>query len=753
MIYGFMNMLYKVQDNILPDCTIIVFDAPGKTFRHKLQNDYKANRPPIPDDLRLQLPLLQELLRLCGFNVVMLDGVEADDVTASLAKLVHDEGHEAVILSSDKDLLQVLGDGIRMMRPVKNGISGAEVYDAKSFMKEYGFNPASMPDYLAITGDKADNIMGIAGIGTKGAMKLLAQYPTLEAIYASLDTFTKSMREKLQAADRDKVIWRRDSLTMLKDNLFEGKSDFLNECLNARADFKGAEEMALHLELKRVLKRLGSKQAPFPREFSPNGNAMPECVRITIDYKGEYRSRPEKFTGVETVWDIKTAYYLLHPDIAALKFAGIISNFEHSEDPLKAKNDLALSLEAEIGGYEGLLDVMNDIDVPLIPVLCKMEDHGVRINTGTFELLQEELETRISEIERHIITITGVRININSPVQVSWLLFDKLGFTPEGKTRNKASYSTEAAVLERLSKSTDGQVPALILEYRELSKMLNSFVIPLQRSADINGIIHTTFDPAMTGTGRLSSRDPNLQNIPAFGRWAEKIKSGLIPVNPENVFVSADYSQVELRVLAYMSGEEKLIESFENGRDIHTETASWVFGTAPEFVMPEMRRAAKVINFGLLYGMGSFGLAERLGVGRSEARDIMTRYFDALPGIKPYLERLIHDAKERGYTMTLAGRIRPVKEIPAKSQGLSRALVNTPIQGTAADISRRAMIDFSNSGNAELFLQVHDSLVCECPAKDAEEVSQNLRNIMIKSGGEISHLEVEVKTGKTLADV
>ena len=224
-------------------------------------------------------------------------------------------------------------------------------------------------------------------------------------------------------------------------------------------------------------------------------------------------------------------------------------------------------------------------------------------------------------------------------------------------------------------------------------------------------------------------------------------------MNPENVFVSADYSQIELRILAYMSGEERLIEAFADGRDIHTETASWVFGVIPEFVTPEMRRAAKVINFGLLYGMSTFGLSERLGVGRAEAKDVMTRYFDALPGIQSFLDSLVDYAKKRGYSRTLAGRIRPIKGINANGQALDRALINSPIQGTAADTARRAMINFSKSGCAELFLQVHDSLVCECPAKDSEEVSQNLRKIMINSGGKIPHLEAEAKTGRSLADV
>ena len=753
-IVGFMNMLYRVQDELLPDFTVAVFDAKGKTFRHKIYAEYKEGRPPLSDDLRIQLPILQELLSLCGIRVVTREGVEADDTAASIAKLARNEGYEVVILSSDKDLFQIIGDGVRIMRPVKGGVSGAEIYDEKSFVKEYGFHPASMPDYLAIMGDSSDNIKGVQGIGDKGAKKLLSQFPTIEVIYSSLKALPKSQRDKLSAAGEESVIWTRDNLTLLRDDIFDGDSDFINDCVNCRLDFDGAEKLALRLGLSRVLKRIGSTKTPLPREFFPKGESVtPQCEIMTFDYKTELRDSPEKFTHSPKIWDLKTAYYLLHPDEAARNFPALVEAAKNSGNPSESLRIAAGNIEAEIESYDGLFTVMNDIDLPIIPVLNRMEDHGIRIDKEIFSSVQAELSQRIAEIEQRLANITGVRININSSAQVSWLLFEKLKFEPSGKTKGKTSYSTEAGVLEKLAKSPNSEPPSLILEHRELSKMLTSFVIPFQKFADKDGIIHTTFDPAMTGTGRLSSRDPNIQNIPAFGEWAAKIKSGMIPVNPENVFVSADYSQVELRVLAYMSKEERLIDAFTHGRDIHSETASWVFGVMPELVTPEMRRAAKMINFGLLYGMSSFGLAERLNISRKEADGIMTRYFDALPNIQSFIDSLINDAKERGYSRTLAGRIRPVKEIPAKNAALDRALINMPIQGTAADIARKAVTAFDASGTAELFLQVHDSLVCECPANHADEVAETLREIMVNAGGEVSLLSAESKTGKNLANV
>ena len=753
-IVGFMNMLYRVQDELQPCCTVAAFDAKGKTFRHEIYSDYKSTRKPLADDLKIQIPILEELLSLCGIKVISPEGVEADDTAASIAKIARLVGYEVVVLSSDKDLFQILGDGVRIMRPVKHGVTGAEIYTAESFMKEYGFHPASMPDYLAITGDTSDNIKGVSGVGEKGAMKILAKYPTIEAVYAELDSLPKSQREKFSQAGKESVIWTRDNLTILRDNIFDDDPNFLNDCLNCKIDFDGAERLALRLGLSRVLKRIGSNKTPLPREFYQHTKSVtPECEIITYDYKSELRDSPARFERSPSVWDLKTAYYLLHPDEANRKLPAIIEIVRKSDNPSESLKTLAGNIEAEIESYDGLREVMTEIDIPILPVLNRMEDHGIRIDPEIFASVQNELTGRISEIEYRLSDVTGTRINLNSSAQVSWLLFDKLKFTPSGMTKGKTSYSTEAGVLEKLAKLPNGETPALILEHRELSKMLTGFVIPFQRAADNDGIIHTTFEAAMTGTGRLSSRDPNMQNIPAFGEWAVKIKSGMIPVNPENVFVSADYSQVELRVLAYMSKEERLIDAFTQDRDIHSETASWVFGVMPELVTPEMRRAAKMINFGLLYGMGTFGLSERLGVSRQEAKDIMTRYFSALPNIQEFIDGLINDAKERGYSRTLSGRIRPVKEIPAKSSGLDRALINMPIQGTAADIARKAVTAFDSSGAAELFLQVHDSLVCECPASKADEVSEILRKVMVDSGGEISILKAESKTGKSLANV
>ncbi|MBQ3585868.1 MAG: hypothetical protein II964_04040, partial [Synergistaceae bacterium] len=448
-IVGFMNMLYRVQDELQPYCTVAAFDAKGKTFRHEIYSDYKSTRKPLADDLKIQIPILEELLSLCGIKVISREGVEADDTAASIAKIARLVGYEVVVLSSDKDLFQILGDGVRIMRPVKHGVTGAEIYTAESFMKEYGFHPASMPDYLAITGDTSDNVKGVSGVGEKGAMKILAKYPTIEAVYAELDSLPKSQREKFSQAGKESVIWTRDNLTILRDNIFDDDPNFLNDCLNCKIDFDGAERLALRLGLSRVLKRIGSNKTPLPREFYQHTKSVtPECEIITYDYKSELRDSPARFEHSPKVWDLKTAYYLLHPDEANRKLPAIIEIVRKSDNPSESLKTLAGNIEAEIESYDGLREVMTEIDIPILPVLNRMEDHGIRIDPEIFASVQNELTGRISEIEYRLSDITGTRINLNSSAQVSWLLFDKLKFTPSGMTKGKTSYSTEAGVLE-----------------------------------------------------------------------------------------------------------------------------------------------------------------------------------------------------------------------------------------------------------------------------------------------------------------
>ena len=776
-VTGFFNMLFLAQDLLKPDLCAAAFDAHGKLARREVLPDYKANRAGLNDDLKVQIDLAQEILKLIGVQVLKSPGVEADDIIGTLAVKEAAKNNNIIILSSDKDLMQLINENIKMLRPITKGVSNAELYDKDLFVKEYKFEPELMADYLALIGDKADNIPGVKGIGEIGAANLISSFGSLENIFDNLDGLKPAIRKKLLDAGLEHVLKIRE-IIKLDLNL-----DFDLD-LNIKADLNEAAALASRLGLKALLKHLNLK--PEIKVKAANIKAQdreaviilnnlendelialfnnkepesfkPEFLNYNKIFTSDYKAILNKINLRQPDWDLRTAHYLVHPDLSFKTFKYLIEDILNQENKFEALLNLKSELDAKFSDYINLNKIMTELDMPLIPVLYKMERHGVKIKPENFKNIQDELENKISEIENHIEFITGYKINLNSPRQVSDLLFNKLGLSlPNAKKKGGNFQSTAAEVLEQLIKLTDAQVPKLILDYRELSKILSAFVMPLQEHADNNFIVHTRFEPALTGTGRLSSQEPNLQNLPAFGDWACKLKSGLVPVHDGNIFISADYSQIELRVLAHLSREERLLEAFNDKRDIHAETASWVFDVAPEFVTPELRRMAKVINFGLLYGMNQFGLADRLGVSQAEAIDIMTRYFDALPGVKKYLDEITNQALAIGYAETLWGRVRPVNEINAKGQALKRVLINSPIQGTAADITRRAMLKLDkaiNNKNINLFLQVHDSLVCECAPESIDEAGEILRKNMEEAAELSLPLNVNIKTGSSLAEV
>ncbi|NLL36962.1 MAG: DNA polymerase I, partial [Fretibacterium sp.] len=658
-IAGFMNMLARVEEDAAPHRVVVAFDAPGPTFRHEKFAAYKAQRKPTPEDFKPQIPLLRELLLAMGYPVLSVEGVEADDVIASLALRAVKEGFEAVILSSDKDLMQILGDGVRMLRPVSRGVSNLTAYDSQVFEKEFGFPSSLVPDYLALLGDASDNVPGVPGVGEKTALSLISQWGSLERLYESLDELKPAVRKRLEAAKKDAFL-SRELIVLRRDVPIDWEG-----CLKKEARLEEALALSMRLGLSRVAELIRKNMADsggleelvpepersleqlaggellfiapapeggfwlgdgegaslYPTEGLSDllaralrGRLVVEDYKLLISHLG-----PRALEGC-SVWDLKTAHYLLHPDAPS----HALSALAPEEGPIKGLRRLFASLSGELSRYEGLEALMMRVDLPLIPVLVGMERWGVRLEPEAFSALETELEARVAEIEREIAKRAGETINLNSPKQVAELLFERLGLPSGGKTKGGTSLSTSASVLEGLVDLNlpHSDVPRLILEHRELSKMSSGFVVPLQKAAK-DGVIHTTFEAALTGTGRLSSRDPNLQNLPAFGHWATRIKEGLTPVRSGNLFVAADYSQVELRILAHFSGEERLIEAFHKGRDVHRETASWVFAVDADLVTPELRRVAKMINFGLLYGMSAFGLGERLGIDRVEAGRIV----------------------------------------------------------------------------------------------------------------------------------
>jgi DNA polymerase-1 len=835
-VLGFMNMLLKAMDQWNPDRIGIFFDPHGPTARDAMYGAYKEGRAPAPEAFKPQMPLIMELSEALGFPVFIEEGTEADDLIASTASSAAAAGLEAVILSADKDLLQILRSGVTVARPSK-GISEFKLYDEKSFAEEYGFAPPAMADYLALVGDSVDNIPGVPGIGDKTARSLLAAHGSLGAIYDALDGLPAGQRKKLESG-RDSA-YMSHALVIPQD---VGPAPL--DLLRKKEPTAAAYEICARLGLKRLIARFGlsepagrdeyfdrfrepagqtaqagktgqnkpadgNEPAPILTCDTAPGNAFavfnektlvlassPDVVMALsgnmaelsgsgaalfekwLGKKGEagekklilagYGEWIKKFPSLascpQMIRDVELAHYFLHPDAKghSIEFISGQPNETGAARIVELWNGFAAD------GRAGLMEqIMEEIDAPLVSVLATLGANGIYADLSGLRRLDDELKEHIAAMERDIWNAAGGVINLNSPKQVGELLFDRLRLPVIKKT--KTGYSTDVGVLEELSRLPEPlcDVPGKMLDFRECSKMSSGFVTPFIKhaSSSPDGRIHSTFLHDVTGTARLASRDPNVQNLPVFGEWAVKFRHTIKPGEYDGrprIFVAADYSQIELRVLAHLSGEERLLDSFSNNRDIHLETASWVFGIPPEEITPEQRRFAKTVNFGLLYGMGAHGLAERMGISRPQAAGLVERYFSVLPRVKAYIEESAAEAKARGYTVSAIGRIRPLSEVTTVEgrggNSIARVAVNTPIQSTAADIAKIALIRFQaeiERGHQDtlLVLQVHDSLICETPLEKADMMESLLVETMEGVKRINVPLKAEPKRGLSLADV
>lgn len=818
-VLGFANMFLKVLNDLSPENVAVCFDSSTPSFRKDLFPGYKEGRQPTPEDFKPQIPLVKEFLRLLGHPVLEIEGVEADDLLASLAETVLESGGEVVLLTADKDFLQLLKPGVSILKPVK-GISEFENLDQGSFVERFGFNPEHFVTWLSLTGDSVDNIPGIPGVGEKTASSLVSRFNTVEELLSNLDQLPAKIAEKLRTGE-DRLKLNVELVTLKKDLPFDP-----GLLVPHAPDTVLLEKWTGRLGMKQLAKRLNLSQTPSSVSPEPQGSLSLEVPKQAKDFSPlaetlkkppfalalKTRALPAKNSevvsaflfssdgsctlfdrsssldpsvldavlehGTLALWDLKElssstgwepkAYdrltdlrvcrYLLHPERP-------LSAPANTEDSLQS---VAFSYLAEAGKMNdelrnlGLEELARTIDLPISPVLAKLEKAGIGVDREELSALGTDLRRRADRISDEISSKTGTFVNLNSPQQVGQLLFEKLGLSVL-KTK-KTGPSTDASVLEALALDpVKGEIPRLLLEYRELSKLASGFVDAFLNIAEPStGAIHSTFDPLATATGRLASRDPNVQNLPQFGEWAKRFRKCLVPREKGRLFVSADYSQIELRVLAHLCGDKKLREAFEAGRDIHTETASWVFNVHPSMVTPDLRRAAKAVNFGLLYGMSGHGLAQRLGVGRNDAQSMIERYFAALPSVRDYLENSVTEAKRQGFTRSLFGRIRPLDEVStANGRGtdaLRRIALNTPIQSTAADIAKLAMIAYSKTaqaldGNHPLVLQVHDSIVCETPPAEAGETASVLRQTMESIVSLSVPLTVDIKMGESFAEI
>jgi DNA polymerase-1 len=722
-IYIFHNMIRRLQKQYKPEYLAAVFESEGPTFRDEAYAEYKATRAETPPELLEQIPAIERMLAAMRVPVVKSQGYEADDVIGTLARRAAQAGFEVWMISSDKDLLQLVGGGIFMLDPMKNDT----LYDPAKVEEFKGVPPERIVDLLALAGDSSDNIPGAPGIGEKGAVQLLREFGSLEQLLERAgEVSRKSYRESL-LNHRDQIELSRRLASIDTEVPLETDLELL------RAQPPDVEALAAfyrEYEFLSFLKELELPAADAGAE-EPEETAEPDTA-VFYDWKAAGCPDPGK-----PVEDVLLYAFLVLADPPACALESLIARYLERvpatrEETLRA---LARRLRPMVAG--DLRRLYEEIDLPLMPVLLRMEQAGVRIDTERLAALSAEMETALARLTDEIHALAGIPFNINSPKQLGEVLFERLKLQPQGKTSKTKAYSTSADVLEALAPMHP--VIGKILDYRQLSKLKGTYVDALpQLISPADGRLHTTFNPAGAATGRLSSTEPNLQNIPVRTELGREIRSCFVP-EPGWVLLSADYSQIELRLLAHFSSDAALTEAFRRNEDIHTRTASEIHGVPPLMVTPEMRRAAKAVNFGIVYGQTPFGLAQQLGIPQEEARLYIQRYFERYPGVRLWIDRTIDEVRERGYTLTLWGRRRPIPDIASKNPNArafaERTAVNTPLQGTAADLMRKAMIlvdgELRQRGwRSRLLLQVHDELVLECPGEELEDVRAMVKRIM-----------------------
>lgn len=835
-VYGFTTILRRLIRERQPKCLAIAFDTKGSVFRHKLYPEYKATRPPMPDDLAVQIPYIRRIAQ--AYNILSLDHTdqEADDLIASVTARLVDQGCRIVIVSGDKDLLQLVSGSVSMWDPM-----GDRVMTPESVIKKYGLSPDQLLDYFALTGDSSDNVPGVPGIGPKTAEKLIGEFATLEGLYAQVDTMKPSkMKERLVAHKDDAFLSRKlirlNHEAQVPGNaedylLGEPDNNLLRELLTelefhtllksevpaSRVDTLGfslvqnrlqLDELIIHLKkavhlvvdtettsLDPLVARLVgislcvdtgrawyipcghcdkqgellSDQLPLVEVVSAlrpffEDRKLPK-IGHNLKYDWAILSAPQN-EGIRLagpLYDTMIAAWLVEPgrrsyklddlslelDMQLTSFSEVVGG-DKSDDSFsrvgleQARDYSCEDVYATIRLFEylqvqlkelGLWALFADLESPLVPVLAEMERNGISVNTKLLETLSEEFSRKIRELKEDIYKHAGREFNINSSQQLAVLLFDELKLVKGRKT--KTGYSTDVKVLERLA--LQHEMPRLILEYRNLAKLKSTYVDKLKKLAEESGgRVHTSFNQCGTATGRLSSSNPNLQNIPIRTEDGQRLRSAFV-APPGHFLLSGDYSQVDLRVLAHYSGDEALHKAFLAGDDIHQRTAAEIFFVAPQLITPEMRRVAKTINFGIVYGMSSFGLSSQLNISRKEAQIFIDRYFAHYQGIKVFMDTIVEQARKDGYVSTLLGRRRNLPDIVhsnrTRREFAERTAINTPIQGTAADIIKLAMLQVDRELRrqrleAKMILQIHDELVLEVPEEEIGATEQLLKSAM-----------------------
>ena len=751
-VYGFAAIAMEVVRKLDPTKVVVAWDSKTSVSRRReIYADYKAGRVKPGEDFYTQIPLLKELVDALGWNFVEIDDYEADDIIGTLSRQADDAmdkngkcEYGTYIISSDLDMLQIVDDNTHMWRILK-GFSNIEQIDVAEIEAKYGIKKSQFLDLKALKGDASDNIPGVPGVGEKTAAKLLNGYKTLDGIYENIDNIVGAAKTKLIAGKESAYMSKR-----LAQIMFDAPVK-LNELKDFYFDKEKVISALEKLEFRSLIRKMGgvdlNNQNDVEKHDEVKKHKAPKDMIIDLDIKRLMHSDEKiasKILEGEKFWDLSQANFLLNP-LRRDQLMLVVPEEEYARQ------------KEEFSKLPKLYKVFTELDLPLIPVLYKMEKKGMLIDRAYFEDLRSEYEKEVKRLEREIYGSVGKEFNINSPVQLAGVLFGELGLPTKGIKKTLRGYSTGAKELEKLKELHP--VIKLIMEYREVAKLLSTYIIPMPDMADAEGRIHTTFTQNVTATGRLSSVEPNLQNIPVRTGEGKRIRAGFVAPKGK-VLVSADYSQFELRLAAVLSRDQALMDDFNAGIDIHTKTAAEAFGVPMDKVTKDQRRAAKVINFGVLYGMSAKGLADAAKMSVTEAKAFIDKYFELRAPIKRKLEEILKQARELGYVETYYGRRRPTPDVKSTNflvrQAAERAAQNMPIQGTEADLMKRAMINVDKTlpRGAELVMQVHDSLIVECDESAAEEVSEVLRKEMESVAPELDvKLAVEVSVGKNWGEL
>ena len=750
-VYGFAAIAMEIVGKLNPTKVVVAWDSKTSVSKRRaIYAEYKAGRVKPGDDFYTQIPLLKELTVALGWNFVEAENYEADDIIGTLSlqadETMDAEGkceYETYIISSDLDMLQIVDDNTHMWRILK-GFTNIEQIDVAEIEAKYGIKKSQFLDLKALKGDASDNIPGVPGIGEKTAAKLLNEYGTLDGIYNNIEDIGGAVRAKLEEG-KESAYMSRDLARIMFDapvKLSEMK-DFV---FDKDKVIEGLKKLEFNSLIRRISKDMvdsdKDEELGDSQEYEVIDDAIVDYDIKTLMHSDEGVAK--EILGGKSYWDLTQAEFLLNPLVREVPRLALL--MDEYRRQLK-----------EYGKYPKLYDILTKFDLPLIPVLYKMEQKGMLIDREYFEGLKSEYTAEAKEIEEQIYDKAGKVFNVNSPVQLSEVLFGDLKLSVKGIKKTTRGYSTGAKELDKL-KGTH-PIIELIIRYREIAKLLSTYVIPMPDMADAEGRIHTTFTQNVTATGRLSSLNPNLQNIPVRTEEGKRIRMGFVAPDGR-VLVSADYSQFELRLAAILAGDQALIDDFNAGIDIHTKTAAEAFHVPFEEVTKAQRRAAKVINFGVLYGMSVKGLADAAKMSVTEAKKFIDNYFELRAPIKRKLEEILKQARERGYVETYYGRRRPTPDVKSSNflirQAAERAAQNMPIQGTEADLMKRAMINVDRAlpEGAELVMQVHDSLMVECDESIAEKVSDVLKREMEKVAPELKiKLAVEVTAGKNWGEL